>query len=363
MQTQDSAAISPWHYLCRSRRCDERRHLSCNCLSSATFGLINFRQRMMAGSFWDKSNFDLADPLNAGIWSKSPTLQRAIQPPETLVGDGSVGPQQAMLEEDAPLGVSASEVLPWVPDLVGTAFRESGIMVVGSAYAGFIKEYSRRGCCMPLDTYRVAASRSDGSEVFQQEFLSMVVAPDQAYYGPIAQLLSSASILGNEVLFTDLCPNSLVMRQNGNGHRRDCSKQPCKDRAPVFCKYAEHPEVMDWQWQRLQSNPTGVIIALGHLAEHGILRLFLRNKATITCGDRIFQDVCGTSPHSWVDSYAHRECRLSFWLEERTWWTIEAGQKEFFLLPVYHPSGFSNYDPSYSGTIDVLKELIRHVQR
>ena len=127
--------------------------------------------------FW-KTECLTTDQINAEIWEQSPALQRQIQTPHSLVNIGSVGAQQAMIDGDSDC------VLPWVPDLIGRDWKDAGsILVVGSAYAGFIDKYSGRSASMSESSYR----REQTVEEFQRAFLHMVVMPDASYYGKIPQ--------------------------------------------------------------------------------------------------------------------------------------------------------------------------------
>src|ERR1035438_6209280 len=93
--------------------------------------------------YWNQAYFRLVDAINAEMWVRSPQLQLEIQHPHSLFKPGSVGPQQAMLEPDATLGIKLDTVLPWVPDIVGKeAEGDRAVLIYGSAYAGFIWEYS-----------------------------------------------------------------------------------------------------------------------------------------------------------------------------------------------------------------------------
>src|SRR5206468_9633769 len=126
------------------------------------------------------SELEFADHLNAEIWAESPVVQRTIQDPGELQREEAVGAQQAMLEERMVAGVGRDTVLPWVPDLLGLGWRHiDGLLVIGSSYAGFIKELSRRPRSLPLVEYASASS----AEEFQRRFLEYVVTPDASYYG------------------------------------------------------------------------------------------------------------------------------------------------------------------------------------
>src|SRR5208283_2077137 len=96
--------------------------------------------------FWN--DLELADPLNQVIWENSAAVQLEIGPPERLRAVSSIGAQQAMIEGSAYSGVPC---LPWVPDVLMPDWKaQSSILIVGSAYAGFIREYSN-GKGMPID--------------------------------------------------------------------------------------------------------------------------------------------------------------------------------------------------------------------
>lgn len=98
--------------------------------------------------FWSPDNFGLDDELNRRIWDESPRLQRDIQVQQDVLSAGAIGAQQAMVCE---------QPLPWVPDIIGKESRaEDGVLIVGSAYAGFISEHSTRARTMPLDVRRCA---------------------------------------------------------------------------------------------------------------------------------------------------------------------------------------------------------------
>src|SRR5688572_22302126 len=134
--------------------------------------------------FWADQHFDFDDSLNEEIWRLSPRVQLQIESHEFLQAGGAIGAQQCMLRG----GMSGTgSVLPWVPDLVGKNWRSgSAVTIVGAAYAGFIKEYSRRSAVMPLAHYLDASSVRQ----FQLAFLDTVVRQDENYYAPLAKLCS-----------------------------------------------------------------------------------------------------------------------------------------------------------------------------
>ena len=161
-------------------------------------------------TYWREHALDLDDPLNREIWMRSPELQLEIDHPRHLQLPGSVGAQQAMVGNAA---------LPWVPDLVGHSVSEgNAVLVIGSAYAGFIGGVSKRSSTIPESDYR-----ENTMAAFQRAFLSHVVVEDSSYYGKIKRMLAAAVPL-ERVCLLDLCRASFVQRADGTSpHRRDDS--------------------------------------------------------------------------------------------------------------------------------------------
>ena len=160
--------------------------------------------------FWDSSEFDLNDGTNADIWNDSPKLQQGIQAPTALEAEGAFGAQQAMLEPADPAvwhNLQTPGILPWVPDLVGTHWKNEAksLLVVGLAYAGFINEYSGRKAAMALDDYASATTVLQ----FQERYIKKVVSPDKAYYGKLAELAELSGCGARNLCITDLCRASL----------------------------------------------------------------------------------------------------------------------------------------------------------
>ena len=306
--------------------------------------------------FWGPGNFNLSDDqINTEIWQKSREIQRTIQCPSQLIAPGAVGPQQAMLDAEPILGITSDDVLPWVPDIVGKdSDNKQGLLIFGAAYAGFIEEYSPRPACMPLSEYVKSVKHQD-MNYFQKKFLEKIVAPDRNYYGKIKYLLQAVNIKSSQIVLSDLCPCSIVKRQIKNGKRNDDSKQPSRDRARIFCQYVDNPKIQKWTENRVLKSNSRHIIALGHIAEHGLLRLFSRMGATIFDGNRPFTLRTNLSKTwEWVNQYADPKRNLGFWIANNTWWTIRIGNSVWRLLPIYHPASADRYDQNYNKTISVL---------
>ncbi len=267
---------------------------------------------------------DLADhdAVNEEIWTRSAAVQADIQAPRRTWAPGEVGAQQVMCGDEA---------LPWVPDLVGADFAQPGsILVVGMAYAGFIRRADHpRGLVRP-ETYAACVSAAD----FCAEFARTVV-PAYRYYQHVLDALPPG-VGPRRVGFTDLCRVALVkVGPRGNSS----SGVERADRA-LFCRYADHPANLDWHARRLLDSGARVVIALGHVAEHGLLRL-LRDElgcsvqATGT-GGVAFTRRSGAL--AWPTAYASDDRQIRTWAETRDWWRSEGPRGRWDVVTVPHTS-------------------------
>jgi hypothetical protein len=311
--------------------------------------------------YYDKSKLCQADSINDDIWRASTSAQRAIQDPKLLTSEGEIGAQQAMLSSGITPAIVTTSVLPWVPDLVGNDWRSAdALIVVGTAYAGFIREFSGRECCMGLDNY-VALSRQSWLE-FCNHFIDVVVLNDDDYYIPVAKLVEGVTDFSKLALL-DLCRASFVRRGRGQTCRTDSSSQAnIKAKPERFSDYVEWEGILPdgtpvgpqvWSWSRIIGSAASCIIALGHVAEHGLLRLFTRKVPDAAIWLRTS---AGTKPSinleskRWPNAYANRWQKLSSWVpsiddfksEAVDWWcisgTVNGKPRRWSLFPVYHPA-------------------------
>ena len=309
----------------------------------------------MSSDFWRLEYLDLFDALNEEIWARSQAVQNDLDPPSTLSQVGAIGAQQAMIPTP---DASAPSILPWVPDVVGKNWRSSqALHVVGAAYAGFIRELSGRGGCLPLAHYQDA----DSPRQFQEAFLPAVVQGDRDYYGPIADLCSQFVSPDSLSLF-DLCRVSLVQRSAGGLGRRDSSKgTDLRKRTDVYSRYSETEPAATWLWRRIVESDASVLVALGHIAEHGLLRLFARNGCRVRDANSYWR---AKETPGWARRYADQQRQLRYWLDAQRWWTIEGNvagvARSWQLLPAYHPAARAQ-DPGYARTSGLLKRVLARV--
>jgi uracil-DNA glycosylase len=298
-------------------------------------------------TYWNADELDFEDPLNRKIWDQSPSLQLQIDPPDNLQLPGSVGAQQAM---------TGATPLPWVPDIVGRRVSEGkGIAILGSAYAGFIRGLSKRGNTITEHHYRNTTMAE-----FQRAFLRHVVTEDPSYYRKIERSLSSVLPLDRVCLF-DLCRVSFVQRASGtNANRKDDSGDRVVRADPAkFVSYVENETAEAWTWARIADSRPQIVVALGTIAEHGVLRLFARRSATIArtknAADTWRSNAADTD--RWPLRYADDRFKLDHWVRERDSWFVQHPDLgSINVLPVYHPAA-SQFRPE---TIrDLLRECLR----
>src|SRR5450759_5577379 len=133
---------------------------------------------------------DGRDHVNERLWATSVAVQRAIQEPSEITCPDDIGAQQGMLHPGICSGIDEDSVLPWVPDIVGQEWRsQDALLIVGTAYAGFISEFSGRHQknTIGLGEYHELASQS--VDAFQDRFIETVVNNDPAFYNPVSDLL------------------------------------------------------------------------------------------------------------------------------------------------------------------------------
>ena len=302
-------------------------------------------------------NLVAADRTNRSIWADSVALQRAIvaQKASSLQAGG----QQAMPKVGDERLFSAADPLPWVPDQVGSRFSsdQHSLLVVASSYNGFIQGYSGRDAVMPLSDY-VAAKKAgaDGLGTFISKFKEHVVDRDKAYYQPILRdLLSASGCFPEDCCLTDLCKASFVLRGNGadEGNRGDKGDDSVVKKhwlhwipyvAGMPVGQGDAPLPYDWLWQRMQQ--CRVIVALGTIAEYGVLKVFqsmaVAPKAWSWKDIKVAPDhpTMNAKTGDWKYAYACSRRKLRDWLTDEDWWVLgdAGGRSRWFLLPVHHPS-------------------------
>jgi hypothetical protein len=311
----------------------------------------------MADKFWCRALFDFNESINNDLFGKSSQVQLA-----EIGVPSEVGAQQAMVTD---------RVLSWIPDPVGKNWTSSeAVLFCGSAYAGIFSPYSSRGGrTMPFELY--AEAKTLGA--LQLLYFDRIIDPPEArgspdpYYGKIEKLCTQTAghaDLGcvadaSYIALFDLCRASFVKRVRENGAAKDIcdTKRVIRRHCDVFDKYVQSAAASEWLWRRVSEGQARRIVALGSIAEHGLLRLFQRRGRLIYLGSRgpmeFPKEVLESTDGKWVRHYAYEWLRheglaveratgplqLNYWLDNSTWWSIHEDEKERWrLLPAYHPT-------------------------
>jgi len=306
-------------------------------------------------NFWGKVKLacmtGVVDRTNEDIWASSAAIhQQPAFHSGQLVAPGSAGPQQAMLDQAIHPWLPANCVAPWVPDLLGEEWtHRNGVLVVGSALAGFIGRYSRRDRVMDLKDYLAAQNW----EAFQRVFFRDVVSGDDDYYERLCPLLNHPS----RFACFDLVRTSLVVRSVAAMQRRNDENINTRwpDHRAVFARYAEHPKSKQWSTARLLGSQARLIIALGFTAEYGLVRLVanmgfrVRDSAT----GQIWHERLLREPDNWTYGYPGGKGRsLACRYKPPCWWQVEdpaTGAPRWAIVPVVHPSSWGA-DPRYQAS-------------
>ena len=288
------------------------------------------------------------DPLNCEIIAHSLALQRKI--PVVNHPDGRlVGAQQAMPKPEHADLFGPDDPLPWVPDRVGTEFsrENNGVLVVGSSYNGFIEGYSPRS--MRLKDYvAIRDLIREGNEdpghpkvaeacaKFIEDFEAQVMTPDtSSYYGPILnRLLGDAGVPPSRACLTDLCKASFVRQGPGNGAGNrgdDGNDGVIKKNWSAWTQFLTGKRAGDatplpyqWLWRRMQQ--CRHMVALGTIAEYGVLKIFKQMAESPAIGTRNGGNIHlhqSLDPDAqWKYCYADATRKLSDWLDTQDWWVL-----------------------------------------
>ena len=332
---------------------------------------------------WNIDDFKLDDEINQQIWEQSPALQREVHAQTDDNGEplfnGSYGCQQAMLGNEG----FDENPLPWVPDLVGKDYGAKGsILIVGSAYAPFLIGYGGRQCIAP-DAHRHLAHRRATGRFLDEHFFPLVVNNDGGnYYDKISNVLGHGEgqvpiISPRAIAVTDLCRGSFVYRPNGEAADDICGDRVISDAHPpipagaetqcrrMFDTYLRAENRYGWLNRRLNNGGLRVVIALGLIAENGILRRFHERGAQIRENESGSEYIPGNhNPRwNWVGRYAHAGFNLGYWLTAERWWNVSFGKHlELCVIPTYHPSA-REWTPGYPENLraKLAAMLARHL--
>jgi uracil-DNA glycosylase len=225
-----------------------------------------------------------------------------------------------------------------------------------------------RPFCNRRDGADSAHNRADGQGAqsgyagFQRSFVESVVSGDQSYYEKIASLLGGLAGFpdASHITLLDLCRASFVLRVGPPGPRNDDSQGAAESCWPIFQKYVETTKPREWLWRRISETPARRILALGSIAEHGLLRLFDCHNTKIHR-----RHVESTKPwrskfgpdDPWAKNYAEIK-KITWWLDHSDWWEVDTKEDapRWRVLPISHPSARKT---DYTRLGQVLSEMIQ----
>lgn len=267
---------------------------------------------------------DLApvDDINEEIWVRSADVQAELQAPRSNWRVGEVGAQQSMC---------GTRALAWVPDLVGADLNAPGSMlVVGMSYAGFIRRPGSDRGTLTADEYTGCQTAA----AFTSRFTRLVV-PKYRYYRNLLDALP-AEVTARRVGFTDLCRACFIEV----GPTGDTSSGVERADKSLFSRYVEHPHQQRWHRQRILRSGARVLIAVGHVAEHGLLRL-LRDGLGCTVRSSVASNIQFTrrsNSDSWPIAYAHSDRKIAAWAATGDWWEAASPERRWQVVTVPHTS-------------------------
>lgn len=281
--------------------------------------------------FWSLDHLDLEEPLNIEIWGRSAAEQDRIQPYRGDWRVGDVGAQQAM---------RFPHRLPWVPDPVGKDWCVRGaLLVVGSAYGPFIGGDGRSHEIDPSE-YACGSCAEFGRVFFEK------VIRRRPYYARVAEMASTVVASCRAMALFDLCRVAFVRRDVGRDQGGD---GVVTQATQLFTNYVESPTPNDWLWRRVLGSESSVILALGTIAEHGVLRLFARNLRDFLIRDSADPSIrfnCRRDDYKWPSRYAavRRKLRDRGAASSTPFWQVEGrtesgSHRTWRVAVVPHPTG------------------------
>ena len=327
--------------------------------------------------FWAHEDRAKGDEINRDIWETSPMRMGAIHDVRTDgVGfTGEFGCQQAMVCEqaftvEAPRLIGAyddDEPLPWIPDWVGNRHGSgTGVTLVGPSYPPIIIERALYWAGMPLADYRTAGSADEFLTTFTEQILR---DGDFSHFTQIESMLFPFRTAA-DICYFNLCRGSFVTRCQRSGddqygdERLDGShlgETPARRLYHLlYNDYVKAAE--DWTWQRLLDSRSGAVIALGKVAEHGLLRLFRRKGATITCASdgREWNPPALNDEVFWPSRQADDDRPVEYWIERSgRWWNVSMPDvADWCILPVHSLDAVEKEDSGYRRTRRILERFL-----
>ena len=292
-----------------------------------------------------RARFATQDPLNAEIWGCSRMIhQDAGFRPEDQALASPFGAQQAAL----------GTVLPWIPDVTGAEWTHpEAVLVVGAAPPPFLG-------WVPVHEYQRAA---EGRwQTFAALYRRLMLEANDSPQALLPELLAVFGANAARFALFDLCRASLVPLDRRGGRLG-------REGALCWQRYVERPESRDWNQRRLEGSRARMVLALGTMAEHGLLRLLAEAGYTIHDLASGVEFTAGGASATWAKRLARRGLTLEQRLASPTCWCVgsRGGEVRWYVAPVHSPqsAGGRRRDPGYARTVrylEALKPLVRGIR-
>ncbi len=326
--------------------------------------------------FWNNNHRRKGDPTNETIWTSSPMTIATIHAvrDDGFEFDGSYGCQQAMIGNDGALFPDGGDrlitawddeiPLPWIPDWVGNqSDSRSGVIVIGPSYPPVIAGRSPHCAGLLLSDYQ-SASNADS---FLTMFTECVLRDDDfGYFSNIESLLFPFRTAA-DLCYFNLCRGCFVTRSpdvHGDDFYGDDRMKGDHIQDPAVRKryhtlYDDYVKAnRNWAWERLVAGQSGAVIALGEVAEHGLLRSCIEYGASV----KFHLDGSPWTPPTlqevafWPTVPADSERPIDSWIQESgRWWDVSTPEGQSWrVLPVHSLQDVDRDDPGYRRTRRVL---------
>lgn len=239
--------------------------------------------------------------------------------------------------------------LRWVPDQVGHDWRRrNAVIIFGSAYGPFIGGDGRPHEIDPIDY------DCDSSSEMITKFFRRVISC-RRYYNEIAKLASEVIPSCRLLALVDLCRVAFVLRDAA----RDIGGDAVVNSAPeLFTRYVESEPATSWLWRRIIESEASALVALGTIAEHGLLRLFARHLPNVSIRDSqnaVIRFDANAGDSQWPGRYAHQQRKLRHRQIAKVppYWKIEGKMPDgscrtWRVAVVPHPTGARRTTTAYS---------------
>jgi hypothetical protein len=151
-----------------------------------------------------------------------------------------------------------------------------------------------------------------------------------------------------------------------SGRAPQPERKKCAD---CLHRYAMCAESRQWTLDRLTQSSARIVIALGTVAEHGLLKLLDSYKDykvwDIIHRVPVWRPQKHREPSAWTQTHAQNRKGIKSRLSSPTpsCWCVgtASGGIRWYVVPVFHPQAAAKSDPSYRRTLSYLEAVMRRI--